>query len=835
MPQPLSVRAAIGRHPLVAWALLLALSLSALYVLLNWQLNRGTGLMQTYFHGVGADRTPLVERVVRTVDLTTLEDQRMPRRHSSIRWHGVWFVPRKAFYDLSLKADAHVVWKIDDQVAHEVWAGDAGTNPRTVSIGVGFHAIDVEYEHDDGPAALDVSWAPTGDALQPLNPNQLLLSMPRHPGRRALGANARTILRALGAAIAVVAVCVGLAACVQWTTRLMSRAVKRSTARVIAVTLAALVIAYAASLRFDALTLKYGPVSSPAWLHALQERSQDTLRTIRPARLTWSAAPTYPHRDGPPTRYISDPYTYLVFAREMRSFYGAHYREPLFPFVTKISLRLLHDQDVAVSFASALFSVLAVFATYLLGSYAFSRGVGLGAALAMAIEHDVISWGVSGWRDDAFMCSVGMCAYAMVRHVRVPSRGSAILLGVCAGIACLIRVTALSFLLPGFVCLLVMTRHPWKERLMGIGLVILVMTIVAGPFLFNCWRAYGDPLYAINVHAQTYLLTEGHVVDSKPSAAAYVGAKALSRPFGTLDAVALGLTSYPFLNKWTGFEPWLPMLGNWLSWAALLGLVLFLGSDVGRLVLVVLVASLVPFAVTWKLLPDWRFTAHAYPFFLIAACFAIGQIIAWAAPSRLKGLLTDRGPTREQLVFWTVILGCIGAGGWTVVRALPVLTLRESLRAKEGVTITAGARDAAFFGEGWSEVLTAGNVTARVSEGPYSVVWLPLPSVDDHALTLRLDPFPRPPKTVRLPTVRVFVNGNLVSALPLGWNPGRVGSYDVPVSRAVLKQGSNRVALMVDVGSAASRIDGRSPVAGITDGAAFLLWYVQVRPRALSH
>ena len=34
----------------------------------------------------------------------------------------------------------------------------------------------------------------------------------------------------------------------------------------------------------------------------------------------------YPHRDGPDTRYSSDPYTYLRFARAMPSFYAAHVR-----------------------------------------------------------------------------------------------------------------------------------------------------------------------------------------------------------------------------------------------------------------------------------------------------------------------------------------------------------------------------------------------------------------------------------------------------------------------------------------------------------------------------
>jgi hypothetical protein len=127
------------------------------------------------------------------------------------------------------------------------------------------------------------------------------------------------------------------------------------------------------------------------------------------------------------------------------------------------------------------------------------------------------------------------------------------------------------------------------------------------------------------------------------------------------------------------------------------------------------------------------------------------------------------------------------------------------------VTIKAGERDGAFFGEGWSRPLVGDNVTTRISAGPSSVVWIPLPRVDDYDLTVRVDPFPRPIRdraAMRLPTLRVFVNGSFVCNLDLHWDPARVGSYDVPLSRAVVKQGFNRLVL---------------------DGGAFDLWYVRIR------
>jgi len=206
----------------------------------------------------------------------------------------------------------------------------------------------------------------------------------------------------------------------------------RLSGRTLPFVLLAVAILFAAVLRLDALTARYGHVSQPAWLQSLQSGSQTLVGIIDPPVADWEPEPEYPHRDGPPTHYLSDPYTYLQRAREMSSFYDAHYRESVFPFVVKFYLWMLSDQDVAVSFASATFSVLCVLATYLMGALAFSRWVGCAAALGMAIEGEVIFWSVSGWRDDAFAFAVVLSVCSMLWYRRAPSAGSAVALGVSA-------------------------------------------------------------------------------------------------------------------------------------------------------------------------------------------------------------------------------------------------------------------------------------------------------------------------------------------------------------------------------------------------------------------
>ena len=264
-----------------------------------------------------------------------------------------------------------------------------------------------------------------------------------------------------------------------------------------------IVFVLATLLRLDALTGRFGQVSQPAWLQALQSGSQALVGVLSLPVADWEPEPEYPHREGPPTHYRSDPYTYLQRAREMSSFYGAHYREPVFPFVVKLFLWMLNDQDIAVSFASATFSVLCVLATYFMGALAFSRWVGCAAALGMAVEHNAIAWGVAGWRDDAFAFAVGLSICTMLYYRRKPSIGSAVALGASAALACLTRIFSVSFLAPGFFFLLLSTAGSWSQRLRGVMIAALTAMALVAPYLVNCWREFGDPLYTLNAPPTT--------------------------------------------------------------------------------------------------------------------------------------------------------------------------------------------------------------------------------------------------------------------------------------------------------------------------------------------
>jgi hypothetical protein len=562
------------------------------------------------------------------------------------------------------------------------------------------------------------------------------------------------------------------------------------------IALLALVVLYGALLRLDAISAKFDPVAAPRWLHRL-EASRAGASGFRPHDMRWDAYPRFEHKDGPPSQYRSDPYTYLQYAREMTSFYAAHRREPLFPFVTRIWLWLLHGDDSAVSFASGAFSVLAIVLTFAVGRAAFSSTVGLAAAALWAIEFDAITWGTEGWRDDAFTCAVLLTALLMLRMARQPTVRSALMLGAAAGAACLIRITSLSFIVAGLAWLAMTSAAPARERLRTPAIAAAVMLLLVGPFLVNCWRTFGDPLYAINVHAGVYKATETEASGGDLSVREYIAAHLRSRPFQTIETFALGLTQYPFARKWAGFDVWHPRLGSILAAAAVLGLFLFTATAAGRLLLVVLIASLLPYALTWRLIADWRFTEHAYPIFLIAACSPI-----WFAVRAWDGggaLWRDRVQTRRGLA----IYGTVAAAGlvvWLILtRLTPGLVFQETVGTMEPATIMAGERDASFFGRDWPTVVRTGTVTTRVATGARATIAVPLLAGVDYDVMLRVDPSTQPMQPGVAPArIQMLLNGRLIGACDPQSTPDRVGICRMVFPADGVRPGVNRLTLVLE-------------------------------------
>jgi len=582
------------------------------------------------------------------------------------------------------------------------------------------------------------------------------------------------------------------------------------------------ILIYASILRLDALFAKYGPFTHPGWLVTL-ERSVGAVRGgVVPASWTWTK------KDQP---YVGgDPYSYLKYAREMRSFYQAHVREPVFLAVTRMFLAMTGDQDVGVSLGSLMFSVLCVVATFLLGSAVGGRWVGLLAALALAVEYEMVTWAPDGWRDEAFTFMATMTVWAMLRLDARAHFRRAIALGLLAGFACLTRITAALFILPGFVWLVATAgRAAWRTRLKPVGLAALLAAVVVSPYLISCWLATGDPFFSIDAHTVYYRAAEGVPYDTKQSAAGYVAEKFRTRPVLSTDTALRGVLIYPFEIKWRGLDSWIRGFGGALKWLALCGLVAWLWDRRGRFLLGMLACLLVPYMMTWRVGDGgaWRFTMPAYPFYLVAA-FGF----AAAAVAVVVSLARGGWPTIDVRQGRRIALraGLIAAGAIVLLLALrwsPYYVARESLQVGDSTSISAGPDDQVFFTKGWTDLVKAGQVVARLAEAEHAEIAVPLPARREYRLVIRMDPLPFPNAPPQ--RVRVSVDGRDLGTLELTWNPQRVGAYTITVP-ADVGPGRHRLAFTADYLAEMAGVGDMYPEIDRSKKVGFRLWYVRLTP-----
>jgi len=582
------------------------------------------------------------------------------------------------------------------------------------------------------------------------------------------------------------------------------------------VILALLITAYGGLVRLDAVVHRYGTVDHPRWARVLTHAAPRWAAPVKPAAHEWERIAT-PYVGG-------DPINYLRFAREMRTFYQAHVREPVFLAWTRAFLWLLDDQDIAISVASAAGSTLAIFGAYLLASAVVSPIAGLVVAALMAGEYDLITWGMDGWRDDTFMAAVVLAAAGFVRLHRRPSLGRALFAGAAAGAACLTRITALSFVVPALILLVLdAPGGERRDRARRAALAAIVCAALLGPFLVSCAMATGDPFFAINYHTVYYRFGEGLPIEQPMSVAQYLSRKIAGHPVRVLDTALMGLIVQPFVTKFHGYEGYAPHIGTALAWCSAAGLLLLPFVSAGRMLLVVLVGSLLPYAFTWNVSSggEWRFTMHAYPLYLVGALFALDRACRLAL-SLWRSRGSWHAPPRSFTIRTAAVLACATLG-WAAYIALPWFVVREAVALREDVSIEAGPRDRVFFGAGWS-VPHRDGVLVRVSRREQTTLRFPLPARRTYDIVVRLDPIA--PELQR--RVTLLLNRQLLGSLHLRSDPVRMGSYRVRLPEEQVRIGSNELTIVPDVlvsaASGGPRFDWLDPAERI----GIRLWYVRV-------
>jgi dolichyl-phosphate-mannose-protein mannosyltransferase len=576
--------------------------------------------------------------------------------------------------------------------------------------------------------------------------------------------------------------------------------------------------------RIEAVSVRYGPIDGPPWARLLEARVVPISRALHPPFERWGRI-EHPYVGG-------DPVNYLASAREMKSFYQPNVREPMFLAITRLCLWAAGGRDIAVSLASAAASILAIYATWLLGTAAFSPWVGLGAALCLAIEPVAIDWSSEGWRDDTFTLFVTLAAWRLVRLARAPDVRNAIAAGVACGAAALTRITALSFVLPALVWVIAAAPAAARRAATKAALACAATAaVLVAPYLVACAREFGDPLYALDYHTRYYRAAESLDPDPAITAKDYVLGKLKARPIATLDTAAIGVFVWPFTVKWRGFTLWSIWLYRILWWSALAGLLMFLWSPEGRLLLVILCTAVLPYCLTWNVGGggEWRFTAHVYPIYLVAATFAletlVRSIVEFAPRQTMPPVLARARVARVAAVGVTIVVAC------AAYYALPLFITREALAGGEAAMIQAGDRDRVYFTGPWSAPEPQGNVTVRAALGTIVSIRVPVPQRREYLLTLRLDPAETADPQLQ-PKVTVYMNGQVLAQLHLARDPSRVGTYRMRIPPSIAGRTFGRLDLVSSHTVAASDAGPRFDWLPADAHVAFRFWYLRLEPVA---
>jgi hypothetical protein len=770
----------------------------ALFVLAALLRNRASTEFGTTFTLRASPDGPILVREVAEgfdVDLLTRRLD-LPKEFVDLQWSGFFLLPSSCRCAFQLRGAAEAFLKIDGTLLlhREEDQREAGVRGFT-SLQPGVHRLEIEYRQRSDPAFLRVSWAREGEDLHSFSPDAISLTPPL-ASHLALVSCLRVISRLSAGAAALLSLVMFFG----WLRQPRAQGV-------LAWAIPALLFAYGAALRFEVLT---GKTWAADQAPPLAIEAQHFIARLHP---NWIVGPS----DHP---YLGDPWSYIRLGRAMRHFYDPSIREPLFVFATRCYLWLLGGRDIAVAFASATFSALLVLATYWLGEAAFSRAVGLVAGLCIAVEHSVIALSAEGWRDDAFAFFAVLCAVALVRLSARPSFANAILAGLAGGGACLIRITSLSFLVPAWLCLLIFQGSRrfsrWHELVLTSAFVTLACLT---PFLVTCAIAFHDPFYSINAHTGFYRIAEGLPGDKPLGVFAYLFGR--GHPFRLGETLLLGVTTVPFEQCWTGLDYWRPGIGSALSFLSLAGLFAFGGSAQGRLLLLILGTSLVPYAFTWDIPGGggWRFRFHAYPFYLVASALALtGTYVV------VRAAVLGKTRVRWKRGAWIGATLLIGAAGlWIGILELTRLRVREDI-AYGSATIPVGiARYRLLLGSGWSSPLRLGNIPVRLAARESAVV-LPLVRGRAYSLGLRMDSFFPNESTPQV--VAVFLNERPCGAVTLLPKKDRIGSYALRLPPDLVQEGWNRLTFRARYALGAD-VEGYLPGSHHTE-VGFVLWAISV-------
>ena len=157
-----------------------ALACTAAWLVLGPQVAERTGLRRELFLASDFAGRPFRDEVSENISLDFLDDdERLPRRHFSVRWRGYWYVPDGGQVEIHGEGDDWLSVHVDGELALRRYPPDQMHRAAgTVTLDEGVHDLLIEYEQDAGSYALDVRWSPPSSRLRPFAGHRLFHERP---------------------------------------------------------------------------------------------------------------------------------------------------------------------------------------------------------------------------------------------------------------------------------------------------------------------------------------------------------------------------------------------------------------------------------------------------------------------------------------------------------------------------------------------------------------------------------------------------------------------------------------------------------------------------------
>jgi len=494
-------------------------------------------------------------------------------------------VPKDGSYRFDLDCDDTCELLIDERSV---------ADGETLALRAGEHRWSLRYRQLSGPAHLRFGWRMPGFV-------QLL---PMEYYIRQLGAPARVTLR-LQANASLVLSTLWWVALFSFVSSLSPAREALFSRRLVPVGAALLVILYGGFLRVAALQVHSGHGGS------------DALNRFVPGYVV------YNERTAPEDPYRADVRSYLDRAENfsLRAFYHPSFREPFYVAIVSPFLRLAGG-EIGILIQSTFFACAGLVLFWLIAVKLYGAWWALFALVPVSLNEWLIAEAPTGYRMSAY--AFFLLATIAGTFLLKDGKRSAALAGLLSGALCLIRLSALSVVVP---MLLLRTWQLAPERRKDYASVLaLFCTLVVAPFLVSNFVTHGDPFYSVSFHTEFWLRAEGLDASQGPVPWTRYFTE-FDRGLELAKGTLLGMTVLPLRTFWNSLRHF-PLLDLATLVAGTSGLFLAVFRK-ERFLTAAYFCHLIPFAYIQNFpsgqMP--RFVMPAYFFLVLAAPIAARSVL----------------------------------------------------------------------------------------------------------------------------------------------------------------------------------------------------------------